>query len=87
MTMKLLGNWKEILLHSWSVRLAALGVALPIVLQVMADNIDSMPFIDGGTKSIIRMACLILIPIARVIHQPAIPPAPPEAPNDLAPTA
>lgn len=71
--MKLISNWRYVLLKSWSVRLAALGFALPPILQVLADNIDSMPYIDSGTRSIIRMVCLVLIPLARVIHQPAIP--------------
>lgn len=71
--MKLVSNWRAILLKSWSVRLAALGFILPSILQVLADNIDSFPGIDGGTKSIIRTVFLVLIPLARVIHQPAIP--------------
>lgn len=71
--MTLIANWKQTLLKSWSVWLAAAGVLLPELLQILADNLDSFPNIDAGYKSIIRTVFLVAIPIARVVHQPAIP--------------
>lgn len=68
--MKLIDNWLNTLLKSWSVWLAVLGAALPDILQLVADNSSFLPFFDDGHKSMIRLGCLILIPVARIIKQP-----------------
>lgn len=70
---KLVSNWRQVLMRSWTVWLAAIGAFLPEVLEIAAENIASVPLLDDGQKSIIRLVCLVLIPMARVIRQPSVP--------------
>lgn len=67
----LVKNWKA-LWKSWSMQFAALGLVLPEVLQIVADNTDQLSFLDGGYKSGIRLACLIGVILFRPIKQPAV---------------
>jgi hypothetical protein len=69
--MKLVDNWKK-LWRSWSLRFAALGVAIPELLQLVADNTDAFGWLDGGYKSGIRLACLVLVILSRPIKQEAL---------------
>ena len=66
--MKLIDNWKS-LWRAWSVRMAALGILSPEILQLIADNTDSLEWLDGGYKSGIRLACLIGVVLARPVKQ------------------
>jgi hypothetical protein len=50
-------------------RIAALGILTPEVLQLIADNTDSLEWLDGGYKSSIRLACLIGVVLARPVKQ------------------
>lgn len=71
--MKLVENWKK-LWKSWTVQLAAAGIFLPDILQILAENIDGIPLIDAGHKSLIRLACLILIVVLRPVKQESLKP-------------
>jgi len=69
--MKLVENWKK-LWKSWTVMLATAGIFLPDILQIVAENIDGIPLIDTGHKSLIRLACLILIVLLRPVKQESL---------------
>jgi hypothetical protein len=69
--MKLVENWRK-LWKSWTVLLASAGIFLPDILQVIAENIDGIPLIDAGHKSLIRLACLILIVLLRPVRQESL---------------
>lgn len=71
MTIRLIENWRT-LWRAWSMRIAALGVVLPELLQIIADNTDSLQWLDGGVKSGIRLACLIGVVLARPVKQGAL---------------
>lgn len=70
--MTLVENWKAVLLQSWSVRFAGLGVVLPEILQFIADNTEMLTSLDAGHKSLIRMACLVGVILCRPIKQAAV---------------
>lgn len=59
--------------RAWSMRIAALGILSPEVLQIIADNTDSLQWLDSGYKSGIRLACLIGVVLARPVKQKEIP--------------
>jgi hypothetical protein len=69
--MKLVENWKK-LWKSWTVMLATAGIFVPDILQIIAENIDGIPLIDTGHKSLIRLACLILIVLLRPVKQESL---------------
>jgi len=69
--MKLVENWRK-LWKSWTVMLATAGIFVPDVLQIIAENIDGIPLIDTGHKSLIRLACLILIVLLRPVKQESL---------------
>lgn len=70
MKFALVPNWRK-LWKSWSLRFAALGLAVPEILQVIADNTDAFP-IDAGWKSLIRTVFLVLVILARPVKQVAV---------------
>ena len=69
--MKLVENWRK-LWKSWTVLLASAGIFLPDILQIIAENIDGIPLIDAGHKSLIRLGCLILIVLLRPVRQESL---------------
>ena len=69
--MRLVQNWKA-LWKAWTVQLAALGILLPDLLQVLADNSALIPWFDDGYKSGLRLACLILIVLLRPVQQKSL---------------
>lgn len=69
--MKLVDEWKS-LWKAWSVQLAAAGILLPDLLQVIADNSALIPWFDDGMKSGLRLACLILIVLLRPVKQKSL---------------
>ena len=69
--MKLVENWKK-LWKSWTVMLATAGIFVPDILQIIAENIDGIPLIDTGHKSLIRLACLIAIVLLRPVKQESL---------------
>lgn len=73
MKIKLIDGWRN-LWKAWSMRFAALGIALPEILQLVADNSSSLDWLDNGWKSLIRMVCLIGVVFARPVKQIAIEP-------------
>lgn len=68
---KLVEDWKS-LWKSWTIQLAALGIALPDLLQVIADNSSLIPGWDDGYKSGVRLACLVLIVLLRPVKQASL---------------
>lgn len=70
--MKLVENWRT-LWRAWSMRIAALGILSPEVLQLFADNTNTLDWLDAGWKSGIRLACLIGVVLARPVKQKEIP--------------
>jgi hypothetical protein len=71
--MKLVENWKA-LWKAWTVQLAAAGILLPDLLQVIADNSALIPWFDDGYKSGLRLACLVLIVLLRPLKQESLKP-------------
>lgn len=65
----LIANWRKTLLHSWSSRLAiassVLG-CLELMLPLFQDAIPRGPFAAAS------LALAILVPIARIVSQPAL---------------
>jgi hypothetical protein len=74
----LVANWKDVLLKSWTVWAAAAGLALPELLQFVADNTAALPFREDW-KPVIRLVCLALVIVVRPLHQASLhePPPPP----------
>jgi hypothetical protein len=68
-TSYLVGNWREVMRHAWSVWAAAAGIITPELIQVLADNVALMPWFDEGDKNMIRMICLFLVVVLRPIDQ------------------
>lgn len=71
MKLQLVDNWKH-LWKSWSLWFAASGIAIPEILQLIADNSDTFIGLDAGWKSIIRMVCLIGVIVTRPVKQVAV---------------
>ncbi|RYF30742.1 MAG: hypothetical protein EOO23_04435 [Comamonadaceae bacterium] len=71
--MKLVDNWRD-LWKAHSVRILAVGAILPELLQLIADNITTLEWLDGGVKSGIRFACIVLALLLRPIAQPGVTP-------------
>lgn len=70
--MNLVSNWKSVLLRAWSIRMAALGIVSPEVLQLIADNTSLLPWFDPGTKDLIRLAFLVGVVLLRPVKQGAL---------------
>ena len=66
--MKLIIDWRR-LHRMWSVQVAALGLALPELLQLLADQTHLLQWFDDGMKSTIRLACLGGVIVLRAIKQ------------------
>ena len=64
----LVPNWRK-LYKSWSVQVAALGLALPEVLALVSDNAHFLPWLDDEVKAAIRIGCLVAVPLVRAIQQ------------------
>lgn len=71
MKVQLVEGWTK-LWKAWTVQLAALGIFLPDVLQILAENIDGLPLMDSGHKSLIRLACLVAIVLLRPVKQVSV---------------
>ncbi len=69
--MTLVSNWPA-LWKSYTVLAAFAGLALPEVLQFVADHTELFGWMDDDYKMAMRMACLVLIPILRAIKQPSL---------------
>lgn len=68
----LVHNWKS-LWRAWSVWFATLGLALPEVLQFIADN-TAMLSLSDADKNWIRVGCLVGVILFRPIQQKAMEP-------------
>lgn len=71
MNVQLVEGWTK-LWRSFTIQLAAAGIFLPDVLQILAENIDGLPLLDSGHKSLIRLACLIAIVLLRPVKQVSV---------------
>lgn len=69
--MKLTDDWKS-LWRAYSVQILAIGAVLPEALQLIADNTDSLTWMNDGYKSGIRLTCMILALLLRPIHQNSV---------------
>jgi hypothetical protein len=63
--MKLVDKWWK----AWTVWVAATGVALPEILQLIAENTALIPFLPPEWQGLIRLAALVLVLILRPIKQ------------------
>ena len=68
---KLLPNWRS-LWKAWSMQLAAVGVVLPELLELVATNADSLSWLDEGVKNTIRLVCLMGVVLLRPIKQESV---------------
>ena len=73
MKINLIDGWRSIW-RAWSIQLAALGIALPELLQLLADNTDLLAGFDAGYKSLIRLACLVGVVLLRPVKQVVLEP-------------
>lgn len=64
----LIDGWRG-LWRAWSVQIAALGLVLPEILQLLADNTDLLTGFDAGLKNLIRLACLVGVVLLRPVKQ------------------
>lgn len=71
--LELVENWRK-LWKSTTVIFGTLGLALPELLQLLADNSELIPFWDDGYKSGVRLACLVLIVLLRPVKQESLKP-------------
>lgn len=66
--MILIPNWRK-LYKTWTVQIAALGLALPEILGAIADNSSLLPWLDDDVKAAIRIGCLVAVPLVRAVQQ------------------
>lgn len=63
---------------TYTVWLSVAALVGPELLQVALDNFDTfvtaVPLLSDGTKSLIRVALLVAIPVVRAIKQQNLPP-------------
>lgn len=71
--MQLVENWQK-LWKSTTLIFGTLGLAVPELLQLLADNTSLVPWMDDGYKSGVRLACLILIVLLRPVKQESLKP-------------
>jgi len=69
--LELVENWRK-LWKSTTMIFGALGLAVPELLQILADNTDLVPWMDDGYKSGLRLACLIAIVLLRPVKQESL---------------
>ncbi|MDO9100516.1 MAG: hypothetical protein Q7V53_07270 [Caldisericota bacterium] len=68
--MTLVENWWK----AWSIRIAAAGLALPEILQVIANNSELLVFLPPDWRGYIYMAALIGAILVRPIKQKSMEP-------------
>lgn len=61
-------KWYEVLLKSWAVWVAGLGLAVPELADLLLQNLDRLPLTDTA-KMWMRMGALALVIIVRPIPQ------------------
>ncbi len=71
MKIELIEGWRR-LWKAWTIQLAAIGIAAPDVLQLIADNTSLLPWFDDGYKSGVRLVCLIAIVLLRPVKQASL---------------
>ena len=68
MKLKLVENWRS-LWRAACLWVAGLGIVLPDLLQLIADNSESLPWFDPDWKSAMRLIALAGVIVARFIKQ------------------
>lgn len=68
--MKLVDKWWK----SWSLRIAAIGLALPEIMNVIAANTQLLVFLPPDVRGYIYMAALIGAIVTRPIKQKSMEP-------------
>ena len=66
--MKKFMDWK-LYRTRWSVWFASLGLLLPDLLQLLADNSRLLPWFSDENKSVIYIVCLIGVLVTRGLPQ------------------
>ena len=69
--MKLVPHWRR-LWRAWTMRLAALGLTLPQLLQFVADNSRLLPWFNEDWKTVIYLLALAGVMLTRPIEQKAV---------------
>lgn len=64
-------NWRR-LWRAACIWVAGLGIVLPDLLQMIADNSTSLPWFDPDWKNAMRLAALAGVIVARFIKQPSV---------------
>jgi TRAP-type C4-dicarboxylate transport system permease small subunit len=71
--MKLIDAWKQVLLRAYSMWLAYFGAIFGALSQMQAEVVALLPalkeFAHPSAYAWASLACLVGIPIARIIHQ------------------
>lgn len=65
----LVDNWRAVMVNAWSIWAAVAGLVTPELLQVLADQVLSLPWFDEGTKNLIRAFFLVLVVLVRPLAQ------------------
>lgn len=68
--MKLVEKWWK----SWSLRIAAIGLAIPEILQVVANNTELLVFLPPDIKGYVYIAALIGVVLTRPVKQKSMEP-------------
>ena len=68
---ELISGWRK-LWRTYVIQIAALGLALPEVLQMIQDNLNTMDWLDDQWKNGIRIACLAGVILLRPIKQKSL---------------
>jgi len=74
--MKLVDNWKSVLLKAWTVWLAVVSAVAGLVQAIHADVVSLVPvfsqFLDDGQAGVLSMVTAAMIPLARIVKQVSI---------------
>lgn len=74
--MKLVDNWKSVLLKAWTVWLAVVSAVAGLVQAIHADVVALVPvfsqFLDDGQAGVLSMVTAAMIPLARIVKQVSI---------------
>lgn len=74
--MRLVDNWKSVLLKAWTVWLAVVSAVAGLVQAIHADVVALVPvfsqFLDDGQAGVLSMVTAAMIPLARIVKQVSI---------------
>lgn len=71
--MKLIDNWRTVLLRAWTVWLAVLAALAGVVEAVHADVVALLPllqpYLSDGQAAKLAAICAAAVPLARIVKQ------------------